>query len=125
MTALYLWLNAGAYLVFAVWCTLRWASTSAAIGYVQLDGSGRSEYLTIYGGLQLALAIVFALAALRHEHHRSGVLLALVLYGAIVPFRWISVATLGPVGKGTLVLGVLEIALLVWAAVLWWGSRAA
>lgn len=123
MPALYLWLNAAIYAGLSAWCTLRWASTSRAIGFVQLNGSGRSEYLSIYGGLQLGLAIVFALAALRPEHQRLGLLFAIALYGAIVPFRWISVATLGPVERGTLILGTVETLMLAWAAVLWFMAR--
>lgn len=122
---LYLWLNAALYAVFCAWCTLRWASTSSALGYVQLNGSGRSEYLAVYGGLQLGLAIAFALLAMNPQHHRTGVLFALVLYAAIVPFRWASVALLGPVERITVYTGVLETVLLLWALVLWWSARAA
>lgn len=123
MTVFYLWLNAVAYFGLAAWCALRWRSTSAAIGYVQLDGGGRSEYLSIYGGLQLALAIVFALFALRPEQQRTGLLVALVLYASVVPFRWIGIAAFGPVGRPTLVLGAVELAMLVWALALWFGDR--
>lgn len=120
MLALYLWINAIVYGALAIWCALAWRSTSAALGFAQLDGSGRSEYLTIYGGLQLGLGILFALSALRPEWHRHGLVLALALYGGIVAFRWISIATVGPVGRNTMILAVVETALLAWAAVLWW-----
>ena len=123
--ALYLWLNAALYAVFSAWCALRWSSTSAALGYVQLNGSGRSEYLAVYGGLQLGLAIGFALFAMHAQHQRMGVLFALVLYAAIVPFRWASVAMLGPVERLTLMVGALETGMLLWALGLWWTSRGA
>lgn len=123
--ALFLWLNAALYAVFSAWCALRWSSTSAALGYVQLNGSGRSEYMAVYGGLQLGLAIGFALFALHAQHQRLGVLFALVLYASIVPFRWASVAWMGPVERLTLAVGALETGMLLWAAGLWWGSRAA
>jgi hypothetical protein len=125
MTAVFLWLNAVLYAVLCAWCTLRWASTSQALGYVQLNGSGRSEYLAVYGGLQLGLAIAFALLALNPQHHRIGVVFGLVLYAAIVPFRWASVSLLGPVERLTLAVGALETGMLLWALALWWSGRTA
>ena len=124
MAAAFLWVNAVLYGVFAAWCALRWAPTSRAIGFVELSGSGRSEYLAVYGGLQLGLALWFGWLALHPEQHRSGILFGLLLYGAIVPFRWIGVATLGPVERATLMLGVLETAFLAWALLAWFAGRA-
>ena len=60
MTSAYLYLNAAIYLLLAVWCTLAPARTAAAVGYASLTRSGQTEYLTIYGGLQLGLAFLFA-----------------------------------------------------------------
>ena len=59
MIAAYLYLNSALYALFALWCTLQWKSTSANLGYVSLDNSGRSEYLVIYGGLQWGLTVSF------------------------------------------------------------------
>ena len=123
MTAAYLWLNAVLYVVFAVMCSLRVASTSRAIGYTQLSASGVSEYLTVYGGLQAGLAIFFAFTACRPELHRTGLLFALALYAPIVLFRWISVARQWPVERMTLGVGTLEAVLLIVAVALWFHRR--
>lgn len=120
MTVIYLWTNALLYGAFALWCTLRWASTSAGIGYAQLTGGGRSEYLAVYGGLQVGMALVYAWLAWRPELHRTGVLFSLLLYVPIVLFRWTSAALLGPVSRTTVVVGVLETVLLACALLLWW-----
>lgn len=122
MLAANLWFNAALYVVFGLWCALAWPRTSAAMGYLQLDGSGRSEFLTVYGGLQLGLAGFFAWSALQAP--ASGLVLALALYVPIVAFRAVSVLRHRPVGGVTRAVAVLEAALLVAALALWFtGAR--
>ena len=79
MTSAYLYLNAAIYLLLAVWCTLAPARTAAAVGYASLTRSGQTEYLTIYGGLQLGLAFLFAWFAWTQQM-RTGLVLAMALY---------------------------------------------
>lgn len=119
MTTWYLWLNAFLFAVFAVFCALRVTSTSGALGYTALNRSGISEYLTVYGGLQIGLAIFFAFSAYYPELRHGGLLLAHVLYVPIVLFRWASVLAQWPVGRMTLGVGALETALLACAISLW------
>ena len=122
MTVAYLWLNAVLYALSAAWCSLRWAATSRSLGYLALDAGGRSEYLTVYGGLQLGLALCFAWTALRPELHRTGLLLALALYLPIVLFRLSTVIGGWPVPRTTLAVAGLELVLLATAALLWLGG---
>lgn len=117
MSAAYLWFNALAYALLALWCTLRPASTSEALGYLSLSPSGQSEYATIYGGLQWGLALLFALFAMKPELRRTGVLAAILLYAPIVLYRQVSLAQNAPVETLTYAVAVLEVILLV-AAVL-------
>lgn len=119
----YLWLNAALYLVFGLWCLLGWKRTSSAMGYVQLDASGRSEFLTVYGGLQLGLAGFFAWSA-AGDWGRGALVLALALYVPIVAVRIVSVLRNGPVGGVTRAVAGLEVALLAGALALWFlGAR--
>ncbi|CAN5658223.1 membrane protein [soil metagenome] len=126
MTPLYLWFNAVMYAVFALWCALRLDSTSQNLGYTALSNSGRSEYFTVYGGLQWGLALVFAWLAFKPELHRTGLLVALALYAPLVLHRSISLVRFGPVETLTRAVAGLEIAMLVIAAALWFlgSSRA-
>lgn len=126
MPALYLYFNASLYAVFALWCALGLDRTSANLGYTALSNSGRSEYFTVYGGLQWGLALIFLYLALKPELHRAGVVVALALYAPIVLHRLISLMRFSPVEKLTLAVAGLEIALLVAALLLWFmGNRAA
>ena len=122
MTAIYLWLNAAIYAVFALWCALRLDSTSANLGYTTLSNSGRSEYFTVYGGLQWGLALVFAYMAAKPELQRPGIAVAIALYAPIVLHRTISLLRFGPVETLTKAVAGLEIAMLAIALVLWFAA---
>ena len=91
------------------------------MGYTQLDASGRSEYLTVYGGLQLGLAGVFAWSAVSGET-RFGLVLALGIYLAIVAFRVASMLRNRPVSSVTRAVAMLEAVLLAMALALWFGG---
>ena len=125
MTALYLWFNAVMYAVFGLWCAIALDATSANLGYVALSSSGRSEYFTVYGGLQWGLGLVFALMALRPDLHRTGVLVGIALYAPLVLHRTISLLRFGPVETMTLGIAALEVAMLLAALALWFAGRQA
>ncbi|CAN7301771.1 DUF4345 domain-containing protein [Pseudoxanthomonas sp. LjRoot143] len=122
MATAYLYLNALVYLLLAVWCTVAPARTAAAVGYTSLSRSGQVEYLTIYGGLQLGLAILFAWFAWSQQM-RTGLVLALALYVPIVLFRSIGLVRWWPVETTTLVLAAVEWLMLAVALWLWWQGR--
>jgi hypothetical protein len=111
---LYLYVNAALYLLFAVWSTVSPWKVATNIGYETLSASGRSEFLVVYGGLELGLAAMFAYLAATPPLQRPGVLIALFFYVAIVAYRLITVLKFWPVRPMTLYVGSLEAALLLW-----------
>lgn len=119
MAKAYLWINAVLYLALAVWCTLSPLKTANAVGYTQLSPAGQSEYLVIYGGLQLGMAFLFGYFAWI-DQPRTGLVVALAFYVPIVLFRSVSLAKLWPVSAPTVALAGVEIVLLLAAALLWW-----
>lgn len=112
MTSIYLYLNAALYLVFAAWCTVSMVTTSRNLGYETLTANGRSEYLVIYGGLQLGLAITFWMLASNSSLHRFGLLFSLAVYAPIVLYRWITIVMF-KAGGMTLGIACLETVLLL------------
>lgn len=118
MIAFYLYLNAALYALFAAWCTLRPADTARAIGFEQLSNSGRSEYLVIYGGLQLGLAMVFWMFARSPQLRYQGLLLSVLIYVPLVVYRTITVLSFQPVKPITLMTFALEASLLAGAVAL-------
>lgn len=118
--SVYLWLNGALYLLFAIWCTASPWRTSANLGYLTLNASGRSEYLVIYGGLQIGLALIFALLARGDlSLQRFGIVLSLCLYAPIVAYRLTTIVRFWPIPSMTLMVGALEVALLIGAGVLY------
>lgn len=120
---IYLYVNAMLYLLFAIWCTLAPARTASNLGYVVLARGGRSEYLVIYGGLQLGLAIAFFLLARNAAYVSLGIELSIALYAPIVFYRLITLARYRPVAPLTLATGCLESLLLI--AAVWLYCRGA
>ena len=116
----YLFVNAALYAISAIWCTLKPKNTSASLGYVGLNNSGHSEYLVIYGGLQVGLAVMFFLLARDVAFHKLGILISLGLYVPIVIYRAFTIWKFSPVSPLTLYTGALELGLLiaaVWLAI--------
>ena len=123
MATAYLYLNAVIYFLFAVWCAFAPARTAAAVGYATLTRSGQTEYLTIYGGLQLGLAFLFAWFAWSQQM-RTGLVLAMALYVPIVLYRSVGLMRWWPVETTTLLLAATEWLMLAAALWLWWQGRA-
>ena len=119
MIPAYLYLNALLYAGFAAWCVLNATATARAVGYLQLNAGGESEYRVVYGGLQLGLALVFVLLARRSELWESGLVFALAIYVPIVVFRLATIASFWPVPRVTLAVAAMESVLLAVAVVLW------
>ena len=118
--SIYLYVNAVLYAAFAVLCTVKPWVTATNVGYTSLSAGGRSEYLVVYGGLQLGLAAIFAVLARGDlATQRLGVLLSVCLYVPIVAYRIVTVGRFWPVGGMTLGVGTLEVLLLVAALALY------
>lgn len=120
MIGVFLYANALLYAVFAAWCTFAPRRTAEAMGYASLSASGQSEYLVVYGGLQLGLGLFFLYCA-RTGEERLGLLLALALYAPIVAYRVVTVGRFWPIGGATLWVAGLELALLLASVALWLG----
>jgi hypothetical protein len=124
MVALYLYVNAALYLLFAAWTTLSPWVTATNIGYTSLSSGGRTEYLVVYGGMEIGFAAFFAWTAASAGLQRAGLVFALFLYVPIVLYRSVALWRFWPVPATTLATAGLEIVLLVWAVVLVVRTRA-
>ncbi|MEO6876823.1 MAG: DUF4345 domain-containing protein [Opitutaceae bacterium] len=119
MIQLYLFVNAALYAALAVFCTVRLTQTARAIGFTELTAGGHSEYLVVYGGLQLGLALFYFAAGRDPEYFRIGILFSLLLYAPMVGYRLASLLIFRPHSIVTLGTTALEIFLLLWALVIW------
>ena len=113
MAVLYLGFNAVVYVLLGLWCAIAVDRTSTTVGFKLLDSSGRCEYTTVYGGLQLALGILFGIAAVQTQYLALGVLFAVVIYACLCIFRLIGLWRFWPVATITLGFGALELLMLL------------
>jgi len=115
----YLYLNAALYGVFALWCTFAREQTALSVGYLQRNNAGNCEYLTVYGGLQWGMAVMFATLAAHRAPATLVLSIAIGLYVPIVAYRWITVVRFAPVGTLVKGVAVMETLLLAGALALW------
>jgi len=119
----YLFLNAALYLLFVVWCTVMPTTTAKALGLSFNSGSGKSEYITVYGGLEFGVAMFFLLAALKPELRNAGMLFAVLFYGGLVLWRIPTLLFVPGIQRTTYWFAGFEFILLLGAIGLWWPRR--
>lgn len=87
MTRVFLALVGGLYLYLSLWCSFRPAETARLVGFTLHPGSGKSEFLTVYGGLEFALAVLFLRPLWRADLGRSALETCFIVHAALVLFR--------------------------------------
>lgn len=104
------------YVGLGVWCAVAPATTSGKVGFELTGGAGRSEFLTVYGGLEVGLGITFAILAWRRETVVYGLLACFVMHGSIVAFRSLSFVLYDAMRGMTLQLAIGEWLILLTSA---------
>ena len=97
-----------AYLVLAAWCSLRPGQTSQSVGYTLMPGSGQSEFLVVYGGLELGLGIAFLLPLYDSNWTSFALFICLIIHACLVLFRTTSFFLYSGIHTTTYVLAVVE-----------------
>ena len=110
---LYLLATAALYGGLALWCSLAPAATSKKVGFELKGGSGESEFMTVYGGLEFGIALVFGLAALKDSTVNYGVVACILIHASLVVFRTLSFFVYKDIGPFTYRLAVGEWAITV------------
>lgn len=125
MTAkLYLAIVSLIYLTLAIWCTVQPGVTSRKVGFELKGGSGQSEFMTVYGGLEFGIALVLVASLFRADSVRLGVFACVLIHASLVVFRTISFLCYSGIEPFTYKLAIGEwIITLVGIAVLFWRSR--
>jgi hypothetical protein len=97
-----------AYLMLAAWCSLRPGPTSQSVGFTLTPGSGQSEFLVVYGGLELGLGIAFLLPLYDVTWTSFALLTCLIIHACLVLFRSTSFFLYSGIHTTTNVLAVVE-----------------
>ena len=83
----YLGVVALLYIGLALWCSFQPNVTSQKVGFQLTGGSGKSEFLTIYGGLEFGLALVLLASLAKPETVGYGLIACVLIHASLVVFR--------------------------------------
>ena len=111
------------YLILAIWCTVSPKVTSEKVGFELVNGTGKSEFMTVYGGLELGLALVLVASAIRPETVGWGVGACVLIHASLVVFRSISLFRFDEIGRMTYQLAAGEWAILIVGLIALWMQR--
>lgn len=75
------------YAGLAIWCSVSPSVTSEKVGFEIKSGSGQSEFLTVYGGLEMGMALIFLLPLIRSEFLFSSLIACILIHVCLVVFR--------------------------------------
>ena len=114
---IFLAITGALYLILAAWCSIAPATTSDKVGFELKPGSGQSEFLVIYGGLEVAMAIIFLLPFFRAEYLHSSLLACVVIHACLVAFRTVSFFLYRDIPSLTIKLAIGEWVILIIAVV--------
>lgn len=109
-----------AYILLAGWCSWLPDKTSKSVGFTLQPGAGQSEFLTVYGGLELALGIAFLWPLYRPSDTAFALFLCLVIHGCLVAFRSVGFMLYTGIPTTTYVLAATEWIIFLGAAALTW-----
>ncbi len=118
MVQVYLFFNATLYLLLSTWVLLKPIGTAKYVGYHFLNNSGKVEYLAVYGGLELGLAVFLAIAGFVPVIRFSGLVFCVCIYAGSILVRTSFALYYGNITRETYMLGGLEYVLGIWGAVL-------
>ncbi|OUJ70367.1 hypothetical protein [Hymenobacter crusticola] len=112
----YLYLDSLLFFGIAVRSTWAPRSTATGLGFLTLSEQGRAEYLVVYGGFQLGLAILFLLAR-DPAYFRLGLLISVGFYAPVLLYKIGANLLKWPVANsvwGTIVLEALLLVAALW-----------
>ena len=108
MTRIFLTVVGLIYLLLSIWCSVDPASTSRSVGFTLQTGSGQSEFLVIYGGLELALGLIFLWPLWQQDVTRFALVVCVIVHGCLVLFRSIGFFVFTGIGSTTYSLAAGE-----------------
>ena len=108
------------YIGLSILCTLRPEKSADAVGFALRPGSGQSEFLVVYGGLEFALGLAFLMPLVRSSETAASLALCAMVHGCLVLFRAASFFWFSGISSTTFKLAAVEWAIFIPAAILLW-----
>ena len=110
-------------MALALWCAISPEVTSKKVGFRLEGGSGQSEFLTVYGGLEFGMALAFLLPWLKPDSLEPMFLTCLLIHVSLVVFRTIGFFLFENIEAMTWKLATGEWVLMIVAAIIWFSRK--
>lgn len=113
----------GTYVALGAWCLARPEQTARSLGFELLPGAGVSEYMVVYGGLELALGLLFLQPLLRPERLPAMLEACFLIHLCLVVVRSWTLLTIPGIASFTKSLAMGEWLILILSAACLWSAR--
>ena len=123
MPRIFVALVGGLYVLLGLYCSLLPSRASKSVGFGLNGGSGQSEFLTVYGGLEIGMGLVFLLPLLRPTETEFALRACLLIHGCLVLFRTIGFFVFRNFESTTYNLAIGEWIIFLASAIFWWQVR--
>lgn len=123
MARIYLTIVGLLYAGLAAWCTFSPMATSAKVGFELPGDSGKSEFMTVYGGLEFGMALIFLMPLLRKDATAFSLIGCICIHASLVAWRSVSLMIYQEFGSMTTKLAIGEWVLLLSAIGIWFATR--
>ncbi len=115
---LYLWLNTFSYVLFSGLCLFDPFGTANYLGYDFLNNSGKTEYLSVYVGMEIGFAVFFGICSFYEKLNLGGLLFAVCIYVGLMITRTLGALYFGHIANVTYMVGSSEYLLGIWGIIL-------
>ena len=96
------------YLGLGGFCAVKPDAATKTVGLTLNGGAGSSEFLTVYGGLEIGLGLTLLLPLFWRKSMQFCLVYCLLIHLAIVACRTLSFALFDDIGAGTVKLAIGE-----------------
>ena len=105
------------YAALGVWCIVAPEMTSKKVGLYLVGAAGKSEFIVVYGGLEIALGVFFLVCGFDPQLNRAGLLLAVISSVCLALARTATVLLVPCVPRSTFTFYAAEVAMAAVAGV--------
>jgi hypothetical protein len=94
------------YFVSGFWCAFKPALAASFLGFT-LSDIGLSEFVSVYGGLQVGLGLAMLLSSTKPSYIEAAVFFALITSAGLLAFRIFAISSIAA-NNGVYAMAVLE-----------------
>lgn len=107
------------YAGLGIFCAVKPDQAAETVGFTLSGGAGSSEFLTVYGGLEIGLGLTFLMPLWWRDSTQFSLAGCLLIHAALVACRSLGFALFDDTGSGTIKLAIGEWVILMVGCATW------